>query len=82
MTPRKFCEDCRFFSGSPARPDIAECMIPRADEAVLMVSRQAKPTARHCAIERSHNDDDSCGPDAKWFEAKVDPNVHKCAGTA
>lgn len=75
----KYCEDCRFYRvGMDGDPEYANCLYPRKDRVALArVSRNipANKRLRYCESERGHDNSDSCGPDAKWFEAKASSSV-------
>lgn len=73
MTDRKYCEDCRFFI-SHKDLSLAQCSYPQKNDAGLaLIVRDPppQPPRRWAATERQHNNDDSCGTDAKWFEPKL-----------
>ena len=73
--PIKYCEDCKFYK--PWKGDnrsLDGCGYLRAMTGIALVARGAH-TDRNCVAERSHTDGDSCGPNAKWFEAKPESDA-------
>jgi hypothetical protein len=71
----KLCKDCKW-----ARPDrvlfvfpwweFTKCDAP-PNRVHSVVDGAWKRRWELCYVHRTHNDDDVCGPDAKWFEPKA-----------
>ena len=60
----KLCIHCKHYVAAD------QCDVPQR---ISYVTGAPKKSLRSCELERTYCDDDSCGPNAKWFEeSKVD----------